>query len=59
MEYIVVPSRSMGSESLCEKIEKQVNHFISKGFKPIGSLQVVYSERDYSYTAFQAMIKED
>lgn len=48
-----------GENVCCEQLEMKVNTSISRGFRPQGSVKVLYQEKKRAYTMFQTMIKED
>lgn len=57
MKYRVLYSSSVLYEDAILKLNKIVEDYMSKGFKPHGSMQFVHS--DGCYEMAQAMIKED
>lgn len=57
MKYRVIWGSSAMASEVCSQLKDSVEGYMEEGFKPQGSIQVVYECGHY--TAFQAMIKED
>ena len=59
MEYKIVYAKAEYIHSAIEKLEKEVNKFISLGWKPLGGVSIVKPYGTLTdHEAFQAMIKE-
>ena len=57
MKYRALYSCDNNQYDTCYKLNEKVEVYINEGYKPIGSIQVIYENGIYS--AFQAMIKEE
>lgn len=57
MEYRVLYACEGSEYDSCYKLNEKVEGYIREGYKPVGSIQVIFENGIYS--VFQAMIKED
>lgn len=57
MKYRALYASSDSQYDSCYKLNEKVEGYMGEGYKPIGSIQVIYENGIYS--VFQAMIKED
>ena len=56
MEYTIIRAYA-GSYRVDEHLEKMVNEFIKKGWKPLGGIAIMQNEQGF-YIMYQAIIKE-
>lgn len=57
MKYRALYASADSQYDSCYKLNEKVEGYMGEGYKPIGSIQVIYENGIYS--VFQAMIKED
>jgi hypothetical protein len=57
MEYKIIRSYAGHYRVVEELVEKTVNEFIEKGWKPLGGVAIMQNEEGF-YILYQAIIKE-